>query len=84
MCFIKTLYEEVKISSDKKNTDLMRKIANDIIKAINIYFERLNLPNPTIDYDWEYNLIEDKQVNAFCAPGGKIAVYTGMLKIHKK
>ena len=43
----------------------MRKIANDIIKAINIYFERLNLPNPTIDYDWEYNLIEDKQINAF-------------------
>ena len=81
--FYKNFIRRSKISSDKKNTDLMRKIANDIIKAINIYFERLNLPNPTIDYDWEYNLIEDKQVNAFCAPGGKIAVYTGMLKYTK-
>lgn len=81
--FYKNFIRRSKISSDKKNTDLMRKIANDIIKAVDIYFERLNLTNPTIDYEWEYNLIEDQQVNAFCAPGGKIAVYTGMLKYTK-
>lgn len=33
------------------------------------------------DYEWEFNLIEDKQVNAFCLPGGKVAVYTGILPI---
>ena len=33
------------------------------------------------DYQWEFNLIEDKQVNAFCLPGGKVAVYTGILPI---
>ncbi len=33
------------------------------------------------DYQWEFNLIEDKQVNAFCLPGGKVAVYTGILPV---
>ena len=58
----------------------MKKIANDMISSIDKYFIKINLPNPTLDYKWEYNLIEDKQVNAFCAPGGKIAVFTGMLE----
>jgi predicted Zn-dependent protease len=35
------------------------------------------------DYQWEFKLIEDKQVNAFCLPGGKVAVYTGILPITK-
>ena len=33
------------------------------------------------DYRWEFHLIEDKQVNAFCLPGGKVAVYTGILPV---
>jgi predicted Zn-dependent protease len=33
------------------------------------------------DYEWEFHLIEDKQVNAFCLPGGKVAVYTGILPV---
>ncbi|MBI3637995.1 MAG: M48 family metallopeptidase [Candidatus Rokubacteria bacterium] len=33
------------------------------------------------DYRWEFNVIEDKQVNAFCLPGGKVAVYTGILPV---
>src|SRR5207244_12895438 len=33
------------------------------------------------DFQWEFNLIEDKQANAFCLPGGKVAVYTGLLPI---
>ncbi len=35
------------------------------------------------DYRWEFNVIEDKQANAFCMPGGKIAVYTGILPLTK-
>jgi predicted Zn-dependent protease len=33
------------------------------------------------DYQWEFNLIEDKQINAFCLPGGKVVVYTGILPV---
>ena len=43
-----------------------------------------NLNDPTVNFDWEYILIENKNVrNAWCMPGGKIAVYTGMLEVTK-
>jgi predicted Zn-dependent protease len=52
--------------------------------AIEKYFEQSNIPNPTANFQWEYILIEnDKVKNAWCMPGGKIAVYTGMLEITK-
>ncbi len=81
--FYKNFIRRSKISEDKENTKLMRKIADDMIRAIDVYFKKLKIPNPTLNYDWEYNLIESEQVNAFCAPGGKIAIYTGILKYTK-
>ena len=52
--------------------------------SISKYFEKSNLDDPTSNFDWEYILIEnDKVINAWCMPGGKIAVYTGMLNITK-
>ena len=52
--------------------------------AISIYFEKSNLPDPTTYFDWEYILIDNKKIkNAWCMPGGKIAVYSGMLDVTK-
>ena len=52
--------------------------------SIGEYFERSNLENPTLGFDWEYILINnDKIKNAWCMPGGKIAVYSGMLEVTK-
>ena len=49
------------------------------------YFERTNIKDPTLGFNWEYILIENKKVkNAWCMPGGKIAVYTGILRCYKK
>ena len=81
--FYKNFLRRSKISEDKDNIKLMEKIAEDMVLAIDVYFKRLKIPNPTLDYDWEYNLIDSEQVNAFCAPGGKIAVYTGILEFTK-
>ena len=48
------------------------------------YFYREKLDDPTVNFDWEYILIDNKKVrNAWCMPGGKIAVYTGMLDVTK-
>merc|ERR1712072_1274504 len=48
------------------------------------YFLRENLPDPTAGFEWEYILIDNKKVrNAWCMPGGKIAVYTGILDVTK-
>jgi Zn-dependent protease with chaperone function len=49
----------------------------------NIFIEK-NLNDPTVNFDWEYILIDNKKVrNAWCMPGGKIAVYTGILDVTK-
>jgi predicted Zn-dependent protease len=52
--------------------------------SISEYFYQSGLPDPTVNFDWEYILIDNKKVkNAWCMPGGKIAIYTGMLEITK-
>ena len=53
------------------------------IQFLNIFIEQ-DLEDPTINFDWEYILIDSKKVrNAWCMPGGKIAVYTGILEATK-
>ena len=76
--------EKEKLSKDTKSLNEIKEIGKKMEDAISIYFENSNIPDPTIYFDWEYILIENKKVkNAWCMPGGKIAVYTGMLDITK-
>ena len=82
------IYEKVKknekLSDDEKTLNQIKKIGNKMEDSIYEYFLRENLPDPTASFDWEYILIENKKVkNAWCMPGGKIAVYTGMLEVTK-
>ncbi len=82
------IYENVKkktkLSSDKKQLDEIKEIGNRIEDSVSAYFDSENLPDPTYNFQWEYILIDnDKIKNAWCMPGGKIAVYTGILKITK-
>ena len=82
------IFEKVKskekMSSDKATLGEIINIGNNMEVAIDKYFNKVKLPNPTSDFQWEYILIDnDKVRNAWCMPGGKIAVYTGMLKITK-
>ena len=52
--------------------------------SISKYFDSKDIPDPTSNFQWEYILIDNKKIkNAWCMPGGKIAVYTGMLDITK-
>tara|TARA_B100001123_G_C14989353_1_gene898937 strand:+ start:16 stop:834 length:819 start_codon:yes stop_codon:yes gene_type:complete len=81
------IYEKVK-EKEKLSTDLetlgeIKEIGKKIEFSVNEYFHRENLDNPTTNFDWEYILIESKKKNAWCMPGGKIAVYTGILDITK-
>jgi len=70
-----TSYQEIlsksKLSTDPEKTAMVRRVGEKIAAVAN---------QP--DYKWEFNLIEDdKQVNAFCLPGGKVAVFTGILPL---
>ena len=82
------IYENVKkktkLSNDKKQLDEIKEIGNKIEESVSAYFDSENLPDPTYNFQWEYIFIDnDKIKNAWCMPGGKIAVYTGILKITK-
>ena len=81
------IYEKVKekekMSDDKKSLNEIKEIGKKIEYSVNSYFARENLPDPTANFNWEYILIESKKKNAWCMPGGKIAVYTGILDITK-
>ena len=82
------IYEKVKekekMSEDIETLNLIKKIGNKIENSISEYFYKENLNDPTSSFQWEYILIENKKVkNAWCMPGGKIAVYTGILDVTK-
>ena len=82
------IYEQVKkkekMSKDLKSLNMIKEIGNRIENSISEYFYRENLNDPTANFQWEYILIDnDKVKNAWCMPGGKIAVYSGMLKVTK-
>ena len=82
------IYEQVKkkekMSKDLKSLNMIKEIGNRIENSISEYFYRENLNDPTTNFQWEYILIDnDKVKNAWCMPGGKIAVYSGMLKVTK-
>ena len=82
------IYEKVKekekMSDDKKTLNEIKEIGKKIEFSISSYFDRENLADPTVGFNWEYILIDnDKVKNAWCMPGGKIAVYTGILDVTK-
>ena len=82
------IYEKIKkkekLSDDINQLNEIKDIGKRIEYSISEYFERSNIDDPTTRFDWEYILIDNKKVkNAWCMPGGKIAVYTGILEVTK-
>ena len=81
------IYEKIKKKEkliDDKNLTNIKTIGKRMQDSISEYFYQSGLPDPTANFDWEYILIDNKKVkNAWCMPGGKIAIYTGMLEITK-
>ena len=76
--------EKEKMSKDTKTLNLIKEIGSKMEAAIGEYFYKNNLENPTENFDWDYILIDNKKVkNAWCMPGGKIAVYSGILEVTK-
>ncbi len=82
------IYEKVKkkekLSEDIKKLNEIKDIGKKMENAIGEYFLKEKIDDPTVNFDWEYILIDnDKVRNAWCMPGGKIAVYTGILDVTK-
>jgi len=71
------------ISDDRTNTLLVEKVGRDIVRAVEVYCTEHNISDRISGFDWEFSLVEDKTANAFCLPGGKVVIYTGLLKYTK-
>ncbi len=82
------IYEKIKdkekLIKDGKQINQIKEIGSRIEDAIGEYFYTSNIADPTTNFQWEYILIDNKKMkNAWCMPGGKIAVYTGILDVTK-
>jgi len=76
--------EKEKLIKDGNTINQIKEIGKKMENSISEYFFQSNLNDPTSNFKWEYILIDNKKMkNAWCMPGGKIAVYTGMLEITK-
>jgi len=76
--------EKEKMSDDQETLASIKNIGKKMENSIDEYFSRNEVENPTANFQWEYILIDNKKMrNAWCMPGGKIAVYTGILDATK-
>jgi predicted Zn-dependent protease len=77
----KEFIETNKVVNSTKDAESVKRVGNRIITAITQYYQQNGLSKELTGYKWEINLVDSKEVNAWCMPGGKIVVYTGLLKV---
>ena len=76
--------EKEKLVTKGNDLKMIKDIGKKMEDSIGEYFYQSNLNDPTVNFQWEYILIDNKKIkNAWCMPGGKIAVYTGILDVTK-
>ena len=76
-----TFLKENKLSQDQQQVATVKRVGARIQGAVERYFTSSGLQDYLKKYNWEFNLVEDKQVNAWCMPGGKVVVYTGIMPV---
>ena len=69
------------VSSSDQNGEMVRRVGKRISSAITKYYNEHGAGDQLTGYTWEFNLVQSKEVNAWCMPGGKVVVYTGLLPI---
>ncbi|HEY4107593.1 M48 family metallopeptidase [Puia sp.] len=68
-------------SATDANALMVKRVGKRIADAITKYYNEHNAPDALKGYTWEFNLVESKEINAWCMPGGKVVVYTGLLAV---
>ncbi len=72
-----------KLSDNQQQTQMVKRVGAGIQHAVEQYFTEKNMAAELSQYAWEFNLVESDEVNAWCMPGGKVVVYTGILPVTK-
>ncbi len=72
-----------KVSTNTKNTAMVKRVGQQLATAVVNYLNNNGLSAEVANYSWEFNLVQDQSINAFCLPGGKIVVFEGLLPVTK-
>jgi predicted Zn-dependent protease len=67
--------------NNSRDAEMVRRVGSRIATAITGYYSKRANPVDFSGYKWEFNLVDNKQVNAWCMPGGKVVVYSGLLPV---
>ena len=70
-----------KLSDNAQQAQMVKNVGSRISDAVGRYFAQNNMANQLKDYKWEFNLVQDSEINAWCMPGGKVVVYTGIMPV---
>jgi predicted Zn-dependent protease len=73
--------KENPLSTNQVEVDMVKRVGSNIQEAVEKYMSDHALTSRLRGYEWDFNLVEDEQVNAWCMPGGKVVVYTGILPV---
>jgi predicted Zn-dependent protease len=71
--------KENSLSTDRTNAALVQEVGRNLSSAVVKYFSDHNMSSQLDGYQWEFNLVNDDTPNAWCMPGGKVVVYSGLL-----
>lgn len=75
--FLKT----AKVSADAKSTLLVKKVGKNISAAVESFMAQNSMSDRIASFQWEFNLVDDPTVNAWCMPGGKVVFYSGIIPV---
>ena len=69
------------VSSGDNRTEMVKRVGTRIANSIKKYYDSKGQTSVLAGYNWEFNLVESKEINAWCMPGGKVVVYSGILPV---
>ena len=73
--------KSAKLSTNATNTAMVQRVGQNLANAVTNFMKNNGLADEVQYYTWKFNLVQDKQVNAWCMPGGLICVYEGLLPV---
>jgi predicted Zn-dependent protease len=77
----KDFLSQNKVSNDASNTAMIKRVGQNIANGVEKYMSDNGLKSELKGYNWEFNLVDNKEQNAWCMPGGKVVFYTGILPV---
>ncbi len=70
-----------KLSTNQEQTAMVKRVGERTRQAVERYMTQQGFADRLKGYQWDFNLVESKEVNAWCMPGGKVVVYTGIMPV---